>query len=185
MPLSVALIGFVIERQRIGRARGRALAVIAAGVVLLVAGQGRLDGAALGGAGLLLGASLMWGGYTLGLRRAGLDPIGSTLLVGLPSLAALGLMMATGMVETRLMTVPLAEILPFVVVQGLGVGVVSSLAYAAAIARLGPSTCAAVGSLAPALAALGALPLLGEALTPVILGGIALVTFGVFRAARA
>lgn len=183
-PLSVALLAFLIDRTAASRARGRALALILGGVALLVAGQGALDGAALGGAGLLLGASLMWGAYTLGLRRAGLDPIGCTLLLCLPSLAALGAMIATGMVETRIMTVSFTEILPFLVVQGLGVGVLASLAYAAAIARLGPATCAAVGSLAPAFAALGAVPLLGESLTPVILAGIAIVTLGVFRAAR-
>lgn len=183
-PLSVALLAFLIDRTAVSRARGRALALILGGVALLVAGQGALDGAALGGAGLLLGASLMWGAYTLGLRRAGLDPIGCTLLLCLPSLAALGAMIATGTVETRIMTVPFTEILPFLVVQGLGVGVLASLAYAAAIARLGPATCAAVGSLAPALAALGAVPLLSESLTPMIFAGIAIVTLGVFRAAR-
>ncbi|MGX9856030.1 EamA family transporter [Limimaricola variabilis] len=183
-PLSVALLAFLIDRTAVSRARGRALALILGGVALLMAGQGALDGAALGGAGLLLGASLMWSAYTLGLRRAGLDPIGCTLLLCLPSLAALGAMIATGTVETRIMTVSFTEILPFLVVQGLGVGVLASLAYAAAIARLGPATCAAVGSLAPALAALGAVPLLGESLTPMILAGIAIVTLGVFRAAR-
>jgi drug/metabolite transporter (DMT)-like permease len=183
-PLSVALLAFLIDRTALSHARGRALALILGGVALLVAGQGALDGAALGGAGLLLGASLMWGAYTLGLRRAGLDPIGCTLLLCLPSLAALGAMIATGTVETRIMTVPFTEILPFLVVQGLGVGVLASLAYAAAIARLGPATCAAVGSLAPALAALGAVPLLGESLTPMIFAGIVIVTLGVFRAAR-
>ncbi len=184
-PLSVALLLLLIERRGIGAALGRALALILGGVALLVAGQGGgLGTAVLGGAGLLLAASLLWGAYTLGLRRAGLDPIGCTLLLGLPSLAVLVLLMGTGVVESRIASAPLAEILPFVAVQGLGVGVLASLAYAAAIARLGPARCAAIGSLAPALAALGAVPLLGEALTPLVVAGIALVTFGVYRATR-
>ncbi len=184
-PLSVALLLLLIERRGIGVALGRALALILGGVALLVAGQGGgLGTAVLGGAGLLLAASLLWGAYTLGLRRAGLDPIGCTLLLGLPSLAVLVLLMGTGVVESRIASAPLAEILPFVAVQGLGVGVLASLAYAAAIARLGPARCAAIGSLAPALAALGAVPLLGEALTPLVVAGIAFVTFGVYRATR-
>ncbi|PHP26372.1 DMT family transporter [Limimaricola cinnabarinus] len=184
-PLSVALLLWLIERRGINAALGRALALILGGVALLVAGQGAGFGAgALGGAGLLLAASLFWGAYTLGLRRVGLDPIGCTLLLGLPSLAVLALLMGTGAVESRMASASLAEILPFVVVQGLGVGVLASLAYAAAIARLGPARCAAIGSLAPALAALGAVPILGEALTPLVVAGIALVTFGVYRATR-
>lgn len=183
-PLSVALLLRVVERRRITPGLGRALALISGGVVLLVAGQGALDGAVLAGAGLLLCASLLWGAYTLGLRRAGLDPVGCTLLLGLPSLALLLVLIGAGAVETRIAQAPLSEILPFVAVQGFGVGVLASLAYAAAISRLGPARCAAIGSLAPALAALGAVPLLGEALTPIVVAGIALVTFGVFRATR-
>lgn len=183
-PLSVALLVFLFDRTGPSRAQLRALALILGGVVLLVAGEGALEGAALGGAALLLGASLMWGAYTIGLKRVGLDPVGCTLLLCLPSLGGLAVMLTTGMVETRIMSVPLAQILPFLVVQGLGVGVLASLAFAAAISRLGTATCAAIGSLAPALAALGAVPILNEALTPGILAGITLVTFGVFRAAR-
>ena len=57
-------------------------------------------------------------------------------------------------------------------VQGLGVGVVSTLSYATAIARLGPARSAVIGSLAPVLASLGAVPLLGEILTPAIALGV-------------
>ncbi|WP_296724668.1 roadblock/LC7 domain-containing protein [Variovorax sp.] len=43
---------------------------------------------------------------------------------------------------------------------------------------------ARLSAIASSLAALGAVPILGEALTPLVVAGIALVTFGVYRATR-
>jgi drug/metabolite transporter (DMT)-like permease len=184
-PLSVAILGRALEGRRIGAARWRAIAIILAGVAALVLPQAGVSPMAMTtGTGLLLLASLLWGSYTLGLRRTGLDAIGCTLLLSLPSLAFLVIAILTGAVETHIGQFSLAQAAPFLLVQGLGVGVVASLAYAFAIARLGPARSAVIGSLAPALACLLAVPLLGEELTPAILIGVAAITAGVVRANR-
>jgi drug/metabolite transporter (DMT)-like permease len=61
---------------------------------------------------------------------------------------------------------------------------IASMTYAVAIARLGPARSAVFGSLAPALATLGAVPLLGEALTLPIAAGVAVITLGVILSNR-
>lgn len=186
VPVSVALVGYALSRARVSARQMRGLAVILLGVVALVAAQSTTGhGDIRSGAALLLTASLLWGGYTIGLRRTGLDPIGCTLLVTLPSFIVLAVLFAGGFVKTHFGQFTLSEAMPFITVQGLGVGVVSTLAYATAITRLGPSRSAVIGSLAPVLATLGAIPLLGEVLTLPIALGVGAITFGVILANRA
>jgi drug/metabolite transporter (DMT)-like permease len=185
-PLSVALIAYAVERQRIGAARGRAIAIILVGVALLLVSQSHAShGAFAGGAALLLLASLLWGSYTLGLRRAGLDAIGCVLLLSVPSFLLSALLASLGVVDSHIGQFTLASAMPFVLAQGLGVGVISSVSYALAIRHLDTPRCSAIGSLAPALACLGAVPWLGEPLTPTVACGIAVITAGVILANRA
>ncbi|CAJ0744105.1 hypothetical protein R16034_04121 [Ralstonia edaphis] len=185
-PLSVALIAYVVDRQRIAAARGRAIAIILAGVLLMLVSQSHVShGAFVAGAGLLLLASLLWGSYTLGLRRAGLDAIGCALLLSVPSFLLTALLVSLGVVDSHVGHFTVANAMPFLLAQGLGVGVVSSLSYALAIRHLDTPRCSAIGSLAPALACLGAVPLLGESLTLTVACGIAVITAGVILANRA
>lgn len=69
--------------------------------------------------------------------------------------------------------------LPYLLVQGVAVGVIASLSYAFAIARLGPDRCAGIGAVTPALTALLGALLLGEPLTPLTLGAVAAICAGV------
>lgn len=185
VPISVALVGFLLSGTRIPLRRMGGLAVIVAGVAVLGFAQSQTGHGSLGwGVTLLLTASLLWGAYTIGLRRTGLDAIGCTLLVTLPSFVILSVLFACGLVDTRFGSFGLHQAMPFLLVQGLGVGVISTLSYATAIARLGPARSAVIGSLAPVLASLGAVPLLGEILTPAIALGVGAITLGVVLANR-
>lgn len=185
VPVSVAILGYLLNRTRISPRQRSGLIVIVLGVIVLVAAHSQSShGNIWQGAALLLTGSLLWAAYTIGLRRTGLDAVGCTLLLTLPSFLALLGLLSAGAVTTHLGQFGWAEALPFLLVQGLGVGVVASLTYAAAISRLGPTRSAVIGSLAPALATIGAVPLLGEALTPVIGLGVAAITVGVILANR-
>lgn len=186
VPIAVALVAFLLTGARVPARRMGGLAVIALGVLALVLAQSQGGrGPIWWGATMLLTASLLWGAYTIGLRRTGLDAIGCTLLVTLPSFVILLALFACGLVDTHVGAFGLIEAMPFLLVQGIGVGVVSTLTYAVAITRLGPARSAAIGSLAPVLATLGAIPLLGEALTPAIALGVGAITLGVILANRA
>lgn len=185
VPVSVAIVAFLLTGARVPSRRIGGLCVIVLGVLALVLAQSQVGrGDIWRGATMLLTASLLWGGYTIGLRRTGLDAIGCTLLVTLPSFLVLSVLFACGLVTTNFGAFDIREAMPFVFVQGLGVGVVSTLTYAVAISRLGPARSAVIGSLAPVLATLGAIPLLGETLTPAIALGVGAITFGVILANR-
>ena len=181
-PVSVAVLTWVIYRQR--PAVMLPLGIILVGVAALIGASGNLAAGSLTGVALLLSASLLWGCYTLGLRGSGLDPIGCALVLALPSTLVLLPLLATGVLPSNLTQVRLAEAMPFILAQGVGVGLVSSLTYAIAIARLGVAKCAAIGSLAPAIAAVLAVPLLHEALTPGTILAVLIICAGVMLANR-
>ena len=181
-PVSVAVLTWVIYRQR--PAVMLPLGIILVGVAALIGASGNLAAGSLTGVALLLSASLFWGCYTLGLRGSGLDPIGCALVLALPSTLVLLPLLATGGLPSNLTQVRLAEAMPFILAQGVGVGLVSSLTYAIAIARLGVAKCAAIGSLAPAIAAVLAVPLLHEALTPGTILAVLIICAGVMLANR-
>lgn len=181
-PVSVAVLTWVIYRQR--PAVLLPLGIILVGVAALIGASGNLAAGSLTGVALLLSASLLWGCYTLGLRGSGLDPIGCALVLALPSTLVLLPLLATGVLPSNLTQVRLAEAMPFILAQGVGVGLVSSLTYAIAIARLGVAKCAAIGSLAPAIAAVLAVPLLHEALTLGTTLAVLIICAGVMLANR-
>lgn len=181
-PVSVAVLTWVIYRQR--PAVLLPLGIILVGVAALIGASGNLAAGSLTGVALLLSASLLWGCYTLGLRGSGLDPIGCALVLALPSTLVLLPLLATGGLPSNLTQVRLAEAMPFILAQGIGVGLVSSLTYAIAIARLGVAKCAAIGSLAPAIAAVLAVPLLHEALTFGTILAVLTICAGVMLANR-
>ncbi|WKX71001.1 DMT family transporter [Streptomyces sp. XD-27] len=159
------------------------LALIAVGVLALVSPSTvPLDRDVLVGSGVLLLASGLWALYTVGLREVSLDPVGSIGLLCLPSFAVLALLVVTGVLPTNLGHAAGGDILLFLVVQGLGVGLCAGLLYAFAIRRLGAQRASVVGSLSPVAASLLAIPLLDESLTLAVLVGVPLITAGVVLA---
>ncbi|HEV7308018.1 DMT family transporter [Ensifer sp.] len=184
-PLSVALLMLALERTRVPKKRWLPLGLILAGVIGIVAGQQQaMTAEMLRGVGLLLVASLIWGAYTIGLRRTGLDAIANGLLLSIGSLVILLPLILTGAVDSHIGQFSWHQALPFILVQGLGVGLVSTIGYAFAISKLGTARSATLGSLAPALASLLAIPILGEPLTVATAIGVAVITTGVFLANR-
>jgi drug/metabolite transporter (DMT)-like permease len=114
---------------------------------------------------------------------------------GLPALAAAGIVAAW----STILLVPLAALEglqpviaagPLVIVgqifsQGVLSGVVALACYSAAVARLGASRASLLSAVPPALAALIAIPVLGEVPTPVAYLGIVLAALGVALASGA
>ncbi|GAA4765662.1 DMT family transporter [Streptomyces sanyensis] len=163
-----------------------------AGLVMIVAGVAALvcrytvalDGDVLLGTGTLLLASGLWALYTVGLREVDLDPVGSIGLLCLPSFAVVALLVLTGVLPAHLHRAEGGDVLTFLLVQGLGVGLCAGLLYAFAIRRLGPERSSVVGSLSPVVVVLLAIPLLDESPTLPVLVGVPLITAGVVLANR-
>ncbi len=105
---------------------------------------------------LLALAAVLWGAYTLAVHETTLDPLDVTVLVAVPSAVAVAVVAMTGAMPSALLagTAQAVDVVAFVVVQGLLVGVLSSVAYAAAARRLGAAAAAGFGTLSPAITAL-------------------------------
>jgi drug/metabolite transporter (DMT)-like permease len=162
------------------RASTGALGMVLAGVVLLVLPDlvgGNREGQL--GAGMLIVASGLWAAYTLTLESIGLDPPACALLLCLPSALVVATLVAAGAVPSALGHVGMAEVLPFLLVQGIGVGFLAAITYPLAVQGLGAPRAALLGTASPVLVAVLAVPLLGEKLGPLPMAGVALVTAGV------
>ncbi len=182
VPLALALLMWVGFGQR-PKLRGvSALLTIVLGAVLLIVSSGANVSNVVWGTVALLLASLAWATYTIGLRSSGLDPLTAGGLVSVPSAIILLPMIVTGAVPTTLFTSPPAEVIGFVLVQGVGVGLVASLTYVTAIRLLGADKCAAIGAGAPAITAVLAWPILGEALSVPSLAAVGIICAGIWRA---
>ncbi|WP_386680014.1 DMT family transporter [Loktanella sp. R86503] len=184
VPVSVAILSWLLYHERPKRMVVVALALILLGVAGLIAASDNLTAGSMTGMALLLGASLFWATYTLGVRGSGLDPIGCALVLALPSAVILPPLLATGVLPSNLAHISLRDALPFILAQGVGAGLVATLTYAIAIARLGAAKAATIGSLAPALAAVMAVPILGEALPLGAALAVMLICAGVMLANR-
>jgi drug/metabolite transporter (DMT)-like permease len=166
IPLFVAAIAFLFARETVSPAQRAGLALIVTGAALLIASNAADAGelwmtSRAFGAVLALLAALMWAVFTVIMRRADLDPLHAAALVSVGSLA-IYLPFYLAWRGATLVQVPLAELAVQAIFQGLLVTIVSLVLYGRAVAILGAPGGAAFGALVPALAALMAIPLLGE-----------------------
>lgn len=182
MPLFVALLSCVIFQERFSKSR-------LLGYVLILLGGAAIAGiTAVAGSGettkghlLFLTAAFMWACYTLVLKQSRLAALEGAALVSVGSgLIFLPVFILAG--DSRFESAPWSDILFQAVFQGVFATILSLYFFGKAIALLGASSGAAFGALVPALAALLAIPLLGEIPTEIDWFGILLVSAGVFLA---
>ncbi|MDQ0316138.1 DMT family transporter [Amorphus orientalis] len=179
MGLWVALLSKLILKERFGRDRVIGLALAAFGVVLIAAPVFLAGHGASGTGRLLLPVgALMWAVYTLAYRRTGLPPLAAAGIACFWStVMTLPVALWTGV--GPLLSHPRDEILIQLFVQGVSSGLIALVGYGIAVSRLGGSRAAAFSSLAPALAALIAIPALGEIPAPIVAVGVAVTVAGV------
>lgn len=184
MPLVVAIILVAFFGERLGRLRLIGFLCIALGVLAL-GGRGILeshDGSWKGHALLITGA-VMWSGYTIAFPRTGMS---STEIVGLIGIWSLVLLTPFGLppLIAALQAGEGAEVLVQLGIQGVG-ALVALLAFGVAIEKLGSSRAAAFTGLVPPLAALIAVPVLGEHPDAAAITGIVATGLGVALASGA
>jgi len=182
MPLFVALIGRLVFQESIGRMRLVGFALILVGVVC-IGGSGLLqpEGGAWRGHLLLLTGACFWGIYTHAYRRSGLSALHAAGLVGVWSVLLL-IPVGVPKVASLLAEGLAGTVILQALLQGFLSGVVGIVLYGFAIDRLGPSRAAAVSPLGPVLAALIAIPVLGEFPDTAALIGLVAATAGVLLA---
>ena len=185
MPLFVALIGWLVFREKPGRLRLAGFALILLGV-LCIGGHGLflMRNGAWRGHVLLLSGACLWGIYTHAYRRSGLSALQAAALVGVWSMLILlpfggpplGRAVIGGLAGTIILQV---------ILQGLLSGLAGIVLYGIAVDRLGASRAAAMSPLALVMAAMIAIPALGEIPDAAAMAGILAVTLGVLLASGA
>ncbi|WP_082462196.1 DMT family transporter [Agromyces sp. Leaf222] len=186
VPLFVTVLAVLGGRVRIP---GRQLASVALIVVGVAAAAVMTSGTVPpAGIAVLLVAGFVWAVYTLGLKRSTLSLTTTVLVICTPAaVAALGLACSGAMPSNLLSGTALpGDILLFAVLQGLGTGIISTIAYAHAVRVLGSGIAATAGALSPVAAAALAVPLLGEPITWGVVAAMTIVVSGVllFNAPR-
>ena len=178
LPVGTALLGVAFGLARIDGRRALSLAVVVAGSVLLAAATG---GAAWEGAWkgdlLFLAAVLSWSAYTVMVQRWRLPALDSMLAIGLMAAPAYLPVWWLALPSTIGQAAPAAALFQ-AVFQGAFAAVLAGLLYTKAVTLIGPGPTTMVGAAVPALAALAAWPLLGEALPPLGLLAVLLVSAG-------
>jgi drug/metabolite transporter (DMT)-like permease len=187
MPTFVAVLSVALLRDRLDRGQvvGLALTLTGAGALLgsEIARAGLSDAQPIGDALFLL-AAFLWACSTLAMKRGGLTPLHGTAVVAVASLILYlppYLVLAGG----HALALPLAESAFHGFYQGVMTSVVSLIAYMRGIALLGPARGSAFSALVPVLAAVLAIPLLGEWPTPMTWVAVTLTAAGVVLASGA
>ncbi|AFZ67613.1 DMT family transporter [Deinococcus peraridilitoris] len=179
LPFFTAALAWGVLGERWTRARFLGLAVVGVGIALLAADElVRTGGATWRGDLLFLGASLLWAAYGLLARQWRVGPLQATAVIGVFCLVTYWPpYLLSG--QSGLLAAPLSEVLLQGIYQGFLAVVVALITYTRALQTLGPALTTTITSLTPALAALSAVPLLGESLSAVSVAGVMVVTLGV------
>jgi drug/metabolite transporter (DMT)-like permease len=191
LPLWTALLAVWLLGERLGRWRIAGLALIVTGGAL-VGGSSLLQAFDGGntwiGDALFLAAGASWSLYGVLCRRWRIGAVDATVAIALGCLVSYvplyGLAVATGLVPTGLGRTPWAELAAQAVFQGGVTMLLAGVAYTRAVQTFGPVRTTMVTALVPGLAALAAVPLLGEALGPAALAGLVCVTAGLLLGLR-
>lgn len=177
LPVVATLLGVALGQARLTWRRVVSLATVVAGSLLLAqATSGVWEGAWVGDL-IFLAAVSSWAVYTVLVQRWQLPAIDSTLAIGLATapvyLPIWWVALPSGIAEASWQA-----ILTQLVFHGAFASVVAGLLYTRCVTALGPGPTTMLGAAVPALAALFAWPLLGEALPLLALVAIGLVTLG-------
>lgn len=180
IPVFITVLGAFMG-TRFNSVRWLGVALIAAGVVMATLGSSGADPL---GVFLLLAAGGIWSLYVLGVSRTGYRPLDIAVLLSLPSALMLIAAWATGLVEVTMFfgKTSITDVLFYALVQGVVIGILSTLLYSYAIGAIGAGRASLMGTASPVLSTLGAIPLLGESPTAATLMCLVLVSLGAITA---
>jgi drug/metabolite transporter (DMT)-like permease len=137
---------------------------------------------------LFMTAACCWAGYSVTVRRHGLDAVRATMAITAFAFVSFVpvylLLIGTGVLPTHLMQVPWTEILFQAVFQGVGSVVISGITFTQMVRHFGPVRSTMITALVPGLSALGAVWFLAEPMHWNLLAGLALVTGGILLGVR-
>jgi drug/metabolite transporter (DMT)-like permease len=184
-PLIVACLAAIAFKERLVPIRKAGLVLVGLGS-LMIGGLGiaNVDGQQTIGHVLFLTAACLWASYIVAIRRARLDGLHAASIAAVVSLLAY-VPWYFIFAHNRLLEVRLTDLLCQALYQGVVTAVVSLALFGRSIMLLGASKAAAFVALAPVIAALMAIPVLGEWPTSLDWLAIGMITAGVYLASGA
>lgn len=196
LPLSTALLSVWLLKEHLSAGRITGLAMIFGGALLV--GGVSLFKAALGGDGssqvykgdiLFVCASTCWAFYAVTCRKQALGAVPATIAVivfcVLTYIPVYAVLLASGVLHSKLATAPWGEIIFHTLWQGGGSVVISGITFTKMIQYFGPVRSTMLTAIVPGLSALGAVIFLNEPLHWNLLAGLAMVTLGIVVGVRA
>jgi drug/metabolite transporter (DMT)-like permease len=180
VPLMVALLAAPILHEAFTSAKKVGLPLILAGVIVILWSAGGTIGTRQNiGHILFLVGALLWGCYTVVMRRARLDGLHAAAIAAVGTVV-LYLPVYAVVVGTSLFKAPLTDIALQAFVQGFLAAIIALVLYGRAVSILGASGGAAFPALCPAMIAVLAIPILGESPTAIDWIAIILISAGVY-----
>ena len=187
LPFTTAVIAWLWLRQKPSPAQQIALILVFIGITFTAADtfshSAHLTGKQMFGDLLFLCGSSIWAVFTLLLRRYPVPPMTAAVSTTLGS-AILYLPVWWLFLPSTLGQAPVTEIAIQAIYQGILVVFVAMLLYTFAVRSLGAQTVTLLMAIVPGLAALAAVPVLGEPLSLYTLAGLGAVTMGAMLGAR-
>lgn len=162
-PIFVALLSAALLGERLGRLQRTGIAAVLGGVGMLTLDPFLADPSSSHWRGdlLFMCAALLFAGFTVAQRQAGLSALQAIALVNVTSFLLYAVPYVT-LMSPRLLQAPLPDLLAQAFAQGIANALLALFLYAEAVRRLGSTRAAVIGALVPALTmALGA-AFLGE-----------------------
>lgn len=162
IPLYVAIMAAFVLGESFTVAMRIGLALIVMGVLGILWGAGGTIGSSQNiGHAMFIGAGLLWAGYIVTLRKAGLGGLHAAAIAAVGSLFTYVPVYFINF-GTGLFDAPWRDLALQAFVHGFLVAVVSFMCIGRAVSILGASNGSAFAALAPAITAMLAIPILGE-----------------------
>ncbi len=184
-PLIVAGLAAVALKERLVPIRKAGLVLVTLGA-LVIGGVGisSFGGRQSIGHLLFLAAACLWACYAVVMRRARLDGLHAAAIAAVVSLLVYFPLYLI-FIDNRLLEVSLTDLVGQAFYQGVVTAIVSLALFGRSIMLLGASKAAAFVALVPVMAALMAIPALGEWPTSIDWLAIGMITAGVYLASGA
>jgi drug/metabolite transporter (DMT)-like permease len=184
MPVISGTLAWVLLRESPGPYRLLGyIAIVAGQMTYVIANVPSVGWPSTSGIACLVAAATLWGIYTLRFRRSTLPPLLAAALICVWSVA-LYLPAYFWLDLSRLGTATVREIGFQAFYQGVLMSVVATVAYNRAVALVGSGAASAVMAMVPVMAALLAIPFLGEYPSAIAAIAIGVIALGVFLASR-
>jgi drug/metabolite transporter (DMT)-like permease len=162
VPLAVACLASVVLKERVATVPKIGLSIVLVGAFMIGGvGLSSLGGRQSIGDLLFVTAAGMVAAYTVAMRRARIDGLHAAAIAAVASLIVY-LPLYTAFIEDGLFRTPVTDLVVQALYQGVFTAAVSLALYGRAINILGASKAAVFIALGPIMAALMAIPALGE-----------------------